>query len=333
MPIMDQGYQPYRGAIRRSNLRFLQFTLAALRRNRRWWVWVLLILSLLFGSAKEYFLVFMVYVPEALLNVNPRDIPPFFRALAEHPRFYTDMMSTQSFWALVMGVTVGAGEIAEDLRTGALAFYLGRPVTRFDYVLGKVAAVSAVVMLVTLLPVLVLFTAQALFEGRWGWVTSHAKAIPSAVAYACVLSLFVSGLVLGMSAVARRRLWATVSIAGALIALSVTSWVLAPSSTWTSQSEQRAFHRQVQEARTPEQRRAVNERYDEAFDELGSNADTGGWKVLSPMASLSAAARDLFGNDLPTNFSHGRHWGLVLGVPLLFFGLLWRRVRAVEVVT
>lgn len=333
MPILDQGYQPYRGTLRRSRLRFLQFTFAALKRNRRWWVWLLLVLSVLFGSGKECVFVFIVYVPEALFGVAASEIPTPLRALAEHPRFYTDMMSTQAFWALVLGVTVGAGEIAEDLRTGALTFYLGRPVTRLDYVLGKVAAVSFVVILVTLVPMLLLFSVQALFEGNWKWLSDHAKAIPSALAFTAVLCTFVSGLVLGMSAVARRRLWATVSIAGALIALTVTSWVLAPATAWESHEEQRQFHRQIDEAKTPEQRRALMEKYADAFDDLGSRSETGGWKLLSPLASLAASARDLFGNDLPTNFSHGRHWGLVLGIPLLFFGLLWRRVRAVEVVT
>jgi ABC-type transport system involved in multi-copper enzyme maturation permease subunit len=333
VPILDQGYQPYRGTLRRSRLRFLHFTLAALRRNNRWWVWALLIVGLLFGSGKEYIFVFITYVPEALFGAKPNSDFNVVKALAEHPRFYTDMMSTQAFWALVLGVTVGAGEIAEDLRTGALTFYLGRPVTRLDYVLGKVAAVSFVVILVTLAPLLFLFVVQALFEGSWKWLGDHAKALPSALAFTAVLCTFVSGLVLGMSAVARRRLWATVSIAGALIALTVTSWVLAPANSWTAQSEEQAFHRQVEEADTPEERRALNERYADAFDDLGSRSDTGGWKVLSPLASLAASARDLFGNPLPTNFSHGRHWGFVLGIPLLFFGLLWRRVRAVEVVT
>jgi ABC-type transport system involved in multi-copper enzyme maturation permease subunit len=333
MPILEQGYEKYRGKVHRHSLRFLSIALAALKRNRRWWVWVLLMLSLLFGSGKEYLFAFIVYVPTVLFKMNPRDIPPFMQALCEHPRFYSDMLSTQSFWALVMGVTVGAGEIAEDLRSGALTFYLGRPVTRLDYVLGKTASVSFVVLLVTLLPLGILFVAQALFEGEWKWVADHAMVIPASLGYCLVLCLFVSGLVLGVSALARRRLWATVSIAGGLIALSVTAAVLAPAVMWTSHSEERQLHRQLQEAKTKEERKAAMERFSDAYEDLGSSSDTAGWKMLSPMASLTAAARDFFGNDLPRNFSGGRHWALVLGIPFLFYLVLWRRVRAVEVVT
>mgnify|MGYP003498401155 CR=1 FL=1 len=59
MPILEQGYEPYRGTVKRSNLRFLSIAAAALRRNRRWYVWVLLLMSLLFGSGKEAIFLFI----------------------------------------------------------------------------------------------------------------------------------------------------------------------------------------------------------------------------------------------------------------------------------
>lgn len=333
MPVHSQGYEPYRGVLHRNNFRILSIARVALQRNRRWWVWALLLLALFAGSVKEYFLVFMVYVPEALFRVDAQKIPNWFRALAEHPRFYSDMLSTQSFWALVMGVTVGAGEIAEDLRTGALSFYLGRPVTRLDYVAGKTAAVSLVVLLVSFLPLCILFAMQALFEGSWPWLRDHLLVLPRALAFNALLSLFVASVVLGMSAVARRRLWATVAIAGAVVALTVTSWVLAPAKAWTSHGEESRLHQAMDRANTQAERRAAMERFSDAYEDIGSASDTADWKVLSPFASLTAAARDIYGNPLPSNFSGGRHWFLLLGCTTMFYGLLYRRVRAVEVVS
>ena len=333
MPILEQGYEPFRGTLKRGRGRFLSIAVAALRRNRRWYVWVLLLLSLLFGSVKEYFLLFMVYVPAALFRVDPNDIPPFFRAFAEHPRFYSDMMSTQAFWALVMGITVGAGEIAEDLRTGGLVFYLGRPVTRLDYILGKVVAVSVAILLVTLLPLTVLFLAQALFEGNWRWIADHWRVIPAATAFAVLLCVFVSGLVLGVSAVARRRLWATVSIAGCLVALWTVAGVRAPPYEWTAEGEQRKVHESIEQAKTKEEYREAMRRFADAHDDLGSGADGAAWRALSPTSSLAACARNLFGSPVPSNFRGGVQWWFALGVPAIFFGLLWRKVRAVEVVT
>jgi hypothetical protein len=333
MPILEQGYEPYRGALRAGNLRNLSIAGTALRRNLRWWIWLLLAMSLLFGSGKEYVLLLVGYIPTVLFDVDPADVDPFLSAFVNHPRLYTDMMATQAFWALVMGITVGAGEVAEDLRTGALVFYLGRPVTRRDYVLGKVLAVSAAIAAVTLVPLLVLFCLQALFEGTSSWLREHLYVLPAALLFTALECVFVSGLVLGTSALATRRLRATVSLAGVLLALFVTSAILAPPFEWTAHEEQRQVRRAIEDAETREERKAAMERFADAHDELGSASPRAGWRFLSPTASLSAAARDCFGNAVPGNFSHGRHWFLLLGVPLLGFAVLARRVRAVEVVS
>jgi hypothetical protein len=109
--------------------------------------------------------------------------------------------------------------------------------------------------------------------------------------------------------------------------------VLAPPAAWTAQSEQREIHRAIEEAKTREERREAMKRFAEASDELGSRTGTASWRALSPTSSLGAVARDLFGNEVPSNFRGGIQWIYVLAVPAIFFGLLWRRIRAVEVVT
>lgn len=333
MPILEQGYEPYRGPVRAGGFRAAPIAVAALRRNRRWYSWVLLALSLLFGSGKEYFFLFVVYVPAAFFGDAARETPAFFSAFANHPNLYSDMMATQTFWALVMAAVVGAGEIAEDLRTGALVFYLGRPLTRLDYVLGKTLAVSVPVLLVTLLPTLVLFTAQALFEGTWQWLGDHWRVVPAAAAYALLVCLFASGFVLGVSAVARRRRWATVAIAALLVGTWVVAGILAPPKEWTSRREQRRAREAVEKAVTPEEKAAAYRRFSDAVDPLGSGSDLAAWRALDPTATLAAAGRDLFGNPLPSNFPGIRHWVLAILVPGGLLLVLWRRVRAVEIVS
>ncbi|MCK6481354.1 MAG: ABC transporter permease subunit [Planctomycetaceae bacterium] len=331
MPILEQGYEPYRGPVGGGRGNFLAIAGAALRRNRRWYAWVLLLLSLLFGSAKEYFLVLACYVPRAL---GFTDDNPFFTAFANHPNLYPDMMATQTFWALVMAITVGAGEIAEDLRTGALVFYLGRPLTRLDYVLGKVVSVSVAVLLVTLLPTLLLFTVQAVFEGRWEWLAEHAAIPFAALGYSLLVSLFASGFVLGVGAVARRRRWATVASAAVLLGLWFTALVVAPPTGWTgSGMEERRIKQALAEARTEEETKAALKRLSDSLDPIGSASERAEWRALAPDSTLAACGRDLFGTPVPSNFPWKRHWVLALGVPLALLGVLWRRVRAVEIVS
>lgn len=332
MPILEQGYEPYRGPVGGGRGNFLAIAGAALRRNRRWYAWVLLLLSLLFGSAKEYFFVLLCYVPQALFGRVPDDAA-FLTAMANHPNLYSDMMAAQTFWALVMAITVGAGEIAEDLRTGALVFYLGRPLTRLDYVLGKAVSVTVAVLFVTLLPTLLLFAVQATFEGTWEWLGDHWRVPFAALGYSLLVSLFASGFVLGVSAVARRRRWATVGSAAVLLGLWFTAAVLAPPVGWNSGREQRQVRKALAEARTDGEKKAAMARLSDSMDPIGSGSEMAQWRALSPMSTLAACGRDLFGSKVPANFPWKRHWILALGVPLALLGVLWRRVRAVEIVS
>ncbi len=332
MPIIEQGYEPYRGPVRRGGGRFLPIAAAALRRNRRWYAWVLLLLGLVFGSAKEYFFVTLCYVPQALFGKTIEGAA-FLSAMANHPNFYTDMMAAQTFWALVMAIVVGAGEIAEDLRTGALVFYMGRPLTRLDYVLGKCTAVAVAVFLVMLLPTLLLFVIQASFEGTGKWLWGHAGVPFAALGTALLVAFFASGFVLGISAVARRRRWATVATAAVLLGLWFTAAVVAPPRAWTEGHEERQVHEAFESAKTDAEMAAARERLAISLDPLGSSSRMAQWRALSPMATLAACGRDLFGSPVPRNFPWKRHWVLALGVPLALLGVLWKRVRAVEVVT
>ena len=333
MPILEQGYEPYRGPLDRGAARFLAIAGAAIRRNRRWYAWVLLLISWFFGSGMEYFFVFFVYAVPAMGVQGGPGGEAFFQAFVGHPNFYTDLMASQVFWALALATVVGAGEIAEDFRTGALTFYLGRPVTRLDYVLGKSAAVSVAVLAVSAVPTLVLFAAQALFEGSWSWLRDHWRVPLAAAGMSLLVCVFASGFVLGISCLVRRRRWATVTVVAVLVGLTVVATALAPARGWTSEREQENAADAVRAAKTPEERKAAYRRLSDALDPLGSGSDLAEWRALSPGSLLAACGRDLFGNPLPSNFPPGRHWALACGVPLLLLGVLGRRVRAVEVVS
>ena len=216
MPILEQGYEPYRGPVNAGTARFLSIAAAAIKRNRRWYAWVLLLISWMFGSGMEYFFVFFVYAIPAMGIQGGPGGDAFVQAFVGHPNFYTDLMASQVFWALALATVVGAGEIAEDFRTGALTFYLGRPVTRTDYVLGKASAVSIAVLAVTFVPSFVLFLVQALFEGSWSWLRDHGR-VPLAIA---AMSLLVCVFASGLKGLPRSM---PMVLSGSIIALSRSS--------------------------------------------------------------------------------------------------------------
>ena len=122
-------------------------------------------------------------------------------------------------------------------------------------------------------------------------------------------------------------------IAGCLVALWTVAAVRAPPLAWTTQREQHQLQRTMEEAKSREEVRDAMRKFADAHDDLGSGSDGAAWRALSPTSSLAACARDLFGDPVPSNFRGGIQWWFALGVPALFLALLWRKVRAVEVVT
>jgi len=113
----------------------------------------------------------------------------------------------------------------------------------------------------------------------------------------------------------------------------VVSGAIAPPLDWTAESEERRARKQIREAASDEDRDAALQRLADASDRLGSGSERPEWRALSPTATLAAVGRDLFGQPIPSNFPGRRHWFLVFGASAALLFVVWRRVRAVEVVS
>lgn len=74
------------------------------------------------------------------------------------------------FFAVILAAVAGGPLIAEDRRARALPLYFARPITHFDYVLGKFLAVGFFVALLLLVPPLVMYLVDislAQEDGAW----------------------------------------------------------------------------------------------------------------------------------------------------------------------
>lgn len=84
--------------------------------------------------------------------------------------FFRIFTSTQTSLGFILTVIVGPTLISRDLANNALPLYLCRPLTRADYVLGKMSVVMILLSLITWVPLLLLFFFQAYLEGgAWLW--------------------------------------------------------------------------------------------------------------------------------------------------------------------
>jgi ABC-2 type transport system permease protein len=122
--------------------------------------------------------------------------------------FFLFLIYFQAFCVLMTVSAVGSGLIARDVRSNALEIYLTKPISRLDYVLGKLAVIAVFVFLVTFAPSAVIFlAASALLPGYF----SACWHVLLPLAAACVIASFVNGVViLGLSSLARSSRFATV---------------------------------------------------------------------------------------------------------------------------
>jgi ABC-2 type transport system permease protein len=183
--------------------------------------------------AKKAFLVLLLlsWVPfllRAALVVAVRQFPQFQAMAPVDGRMFGDFLNFQVVFALLLSLFGGAGLVANDLRTGAILVYLSRPLTRRDYVLGKLTVLLALNLSATLAPGLLLYAAALGFMpetfATWGlaWVG------PAIVAQSLVVSLGTALFVLAVSALSRSGrvagltfvlLWVGLGVLGPLLAL------------------------------------------------------------------------------------------------------------------
>jgi ABC-2 type transport system permease protein len=215
MPIYEQGYRRYqaRGPLRR--LRFWPITREALR----------LVL------VKRAFLVLLAacFVPFVVRTVQiwvVTRFPQAGRVLPVDGRLFGQFLNQQVGLAILLSIFGGAGLVANDLRTGAILVYLSRPLTRRDYVLGKLGALLALNLSITLVPGLALYAAGLALApellARW----SLAWIAPAVVIQSLVVALTISLVALAVSALSRSARVSGLAFFGLLAALEIARGVL-----------------------------------------------------------------------------------------------------------
>jgi ABC-2 type transport system permease protein len=215
MPIYDQGYRRYeaREALRR--VRFWPITREALR----------LILSrrAFLGLLMMAWIPFLVHVVIAYAVTR---FPDAGRVYPLDNAFFGGFLGWQRIFTLLLSVFGGAGLIANDLRTGAILVYLSRPLTRRDYVLGKLGVLLALNLSVTLLPGVLLYVITATLAPDLLLKMSLAWILPKIVAQSLVISLVTSLVALAVSSLSRSARVAGLAFFGLVMALEVVRVIL-----------------------------------------------------------------------------------------------------------
>ena len=186
MPIHDQGYRRYGGGKARG-----QGWLVIARAGIRSFVGRKAFLGLMLMSWFPFFVrAVQIYASANLPQAA------FLRPTAETFRQFLDQ---QEIFVFFLTVYVGAGLIANDRRANALQIYLSKPLTRSEYVFGKLAVLMTFLLLVTWVPAMVLLLVQIAFAGNFAFLRSNLFLFPAITVFSFVQVTMVAVTMLALS--------------------------------------------------------------------------------------------------------------------------------------
>ncbi len=131
MPIHDQGYRRYRGGK---------------AGGRAWLVIMKTGIRTMLGDRK-----FIVLLAAAWLQFLVRAVQFYIAAnfsqaavIAPKADTFRDFFDKQDIFVYILTVTLGSRLIAQDRRVNALQIYLAKPLTRAEYIFGKLGILAVV---------------------------------------------------------------------------------------------------------------------------------------------------------------------------------------------
>jgi ABC-type transport system involved in multi-copper enzyme maturation permease subunit len=125
-----------------------------------------------------------------------------------------------AFFVLLLTLFVGAGLVADDLRTRALPLYLSRPLRPLDYWLGKLLVPVTVLAVTVLAPCLFLVLLAGLFEPSeeiFPFLSRQGPLVVAILVHFAVAAVAYSSVVLFFSATTSRKI--TAIVLGAVVFL------------------------------------------------------------------------------------------------------------------
>jgi ABC-2 type transport system permease protein len=202
MPIHDQGYRRYRG--RREP------------HGRTWWVIARAGLMERLRERKFLGLLLFAWSPFLVRAVQlylAANVPQA-SFLEATPNFFREFLDQQSIFVFFITIYAGSGLIANDRRANALQIYLSKPLSRVDYVAGKLAALLILLIAVTWLPGMILLLLQVMFAGDFTFLRANLFLFPGITLFSAILVLVSAFAMLGLSSLSKSRRFVAMMYAG-----------------------------------------------------------------------------------------------------------------------
>ena len=188
MAVYKRSYKPYAGPLTARRERWLvvtRFSLATAFASR------VSIVALVLCMVPPLIAALIIYIAnnelvQAAMRVKTS-------SFAINNQFFVILLEIQGWFALFLTAWIGPATIAPDLSNNALPLFLSRPLSRAEYIAGKVLVLAGVLSAVTWVPLLLLFTLQSQLS-KTAWFTENWYLVPG-IFFGCWLWIAVLALV------------------------------------------------------------------------------------------------------------------------------------------
>lgn len=223
MPIHDQGYRRYLGSRAAVGQSWQVITRAGIRTV----------------LAKRSFIALMLlaWSPFVVRAVQVYIASNFPQASFLTPRAETfrEFLDQQGVFIFFVTIYIGAGLIANDRRANALQVYLSKPLTRAEYIAGKLAILFLFLVSVTWLPAILLLLVQVMFAGSLTFLRANLFLFPAITLFSLLQVLTAAMTMLALSSTSKSSRFVGIMYAGLIFftaALSAALRGITGSSIW-----------------------------------------------------------------------------------------------------
>ena len=191
MPIHDQGYRRYAGGRGPGGRAWTVIAKTGIRTLLRKRAFIGLLL-----------LAWIPFLVRAVQIYAAANLPQA-AFLAPTPLLFRQFLEQQEIFLFFVTIYAGAGLIANDRRANSLQIYLSKPLTRFEYIVGKLVILMTFLLLVTWLPAVVLLIVQILFTGSFDFFTANLHLFPAITLFSIIQVLIVGSTMLALSSLSK----------------------------------------------------------------------------------------------------------------------------------
>ena len=238
MPIFDQGYQHWKGALSSHAWRWLAVTRQGVRGQLKgtfsivrilligaWLPALVLVVALALWGMFEQGSETVLKLLQPMLPAGVAADPHAYRH-AVWTISYSMFFKFELFFIMLLVVVVGPNLISRDLRFNALPLYFSRPLTRLDYFLGKLGVIAALVAAVAVLPAAAAYVLGVCFSLDLSVIRDTWRLLPASILYGLVIVVSAGTLMLALSSLSRRSLYVGIAWIGLWIISSTVASVL-----------------------------------------------------------------------------------------------------------